>query len=332
MKFFILISLLSALLLGITIQEGRQKIRPATKRIPDFLISYRQKIRDRFDRPENAAILFSFITGDKNGISPYTKNAFKKDNLSFLLSPSGIHLSGILLFIGFFLKRIKSKRLKRLSNIAFLSIAFFLPSFDAIKRLSILRIFFQFKFLSKLKLSVEHIFMLTFFISILIGGFSRSPLGFIYSFIFLGTFFSLRNFSKIILILGLFSTHLILALFMGEKVSLISIPVGLLLSFLFTFIFPVLLLFLATFWLIPLNWAEPIIRIFVLIIHYSAKFLNGSFTSSSLFLIAAIWCLMMLKHSKSKCAAVLILIFLHTNTAMTPVQFPPNLNLKEKKT
>lgn len=312
--------------------ENVNENRTIGKTIPTFLQSYHQKIRDSFERPENANILFCFLTGSKNGISPYTKAAFKKTNLLFLLSPSGVHLTVILLIITLCLKRIKNKWIRKFSYIIILASSFFFPSYTSIRRLSILRILFQVKFLSKINIPIEVIFLLTFVISFLLGDFKNSPIGFIYSFAFLGTFFSLRNFSKITLILGLFSTQLILALFIGDKVSLAAIPAGLCIAFLFTFLFPLLLIFLATFWLIPFNWAEPLIRIFVLLIHYTAKFLNGSFTSSSLFLIASIWCLMMLKHSKGKCAALLILIFLHTNTAMTPVQFPPPPPPKQQKT
>ena len=324
MKFFIFISLSGALLLGITLHKGWKKSDQATKNLPIFIENYRQKIADSFERPENVAILFSFIKGDKNHLSPYTKNAFKKLNLSYLLSPSGIHFSALLFFVGFFLKKIKSKKLKYLSQVSVLLLPLYFSSYEAIKRLSLLRLLFKGKFLTKSKVTVEIIFLVTFLISFLTGSFSRSPLGFIYSYIFLGTFFSLRNFSKITLILGLFSSQLIVALFMGDKVSLLSIPLGLIFSFLFSLIFPILLLFISSFWMIPYNWVEPVIRVFVLTVHYSAKFLNGSFTSSSLFLIAAIWCLMMMVYSKKKCIAILILIFLHTNTAMTPVQFPPH--------
>lgn len=321
MKFFAFISLFSAFLLGFTVRSGLLKTIPESKVVPDFLKSYKQEIKDSFNKPENANVLFSFITGDKNGISPNTKKSFKKTNLSYLLSPSGIHLSGLLLFITYFLKKIKIKWIKKLLHLSFLSSLFFAPSFDSIRRLSLLRLLFQFKFLTKMKLSMEHIFILTFSLAFLMGDYEDSPLGYIYSFIFLGTFFSLKNYSKLTLILGLFSTQLIIGLFLGEKVSLLSIPVGMLGSFIFSLIFPFLLFFLATFWFVPINWAEPIVRIFIVTVHYAAKFLNGSFTSSSLFLIAAVWILMMMKNSSGKCAALLILIFCHTNTAMTPVIF-----------
>jgi hypothetical protein len=321
MKFFLFISLSTAILLGISVQLGMQKATNPSWPGPQFIHTYQTKIKEQFIKPENANILFGFVTGNKNGISPYTKNAFKKVNLSFLFSPSGIHIAGILIILNFLLKGIKIKWVKHFSKIIAFSIVFFLPGYNSIKRLMILRIIFQFKFLSKLKISPEKIFILTFICSFLLGHFISSPLSFIYSFAFLGTFFSLRNNSLVILILGLFSTQLILALFMGDKVSLISIPLGLLGSLIFSFMFPILLIFLLTYWCIHINWVEPIIRTYVLGVQMSAKYLNGSFTSSSIFLILAIWVLMYPRSFKRKYLLFCVLLFLHTNTAMTPSIF-----------
>lgn len=319
MKFFLFISLLTAILLGVTIELGLQKVPVATRPIPAFLIKYKSQIKEHFQKPENANILFSFVTGNKNGISPYTKKAFKKVNLSFLLSPSGIHFSALFVFVAFFLKRIKIKWVRSLAKVSFISSVFLFPHFESLKRLGVLRLLFQFKFLSKIKISLETIFFLTFILSFIFGQYKASPIGFIFSFAFLGTFFSLRNSSKIILILGLFSTQLILGLFMGDKVSLLSIPCGLFGSFLFSFLFPIFVLFLLTFWLIPINWVEPILRLYITGIQMTAKFLNGSFTSSSIFLIFAVWILMFHRTSTRKYVAFCLLLFLHTNTAMNPV-------------
>lgn len=324
MKFFLFVSLITALLLGTTVQLGLQKTPVAPKATPPFLARYKSTIKDHFKKPENANILFSFITGNKNGISPYTKKAFKRLNLSFLLSPTGVHFSALFVFVAFFLKKIKIKWIRYFTKASIVSSVFLFPNFEALKRLGILRLLFQIKFLSKMKISLETIFFSTFILSFVFGQYKTSPLGFIFSFAFLGTFFSLRHNSKIILILGLFSTQLILALFIGDKVSLLSIPCGLFGSFLFTFLFPIFVLFLLTFWIIPINWVEPILKLYINSIQVTSKLLNGSFTSSSIFLILAIWLLMFQKASTKKYITFSLLLFLHTNTAMNPVIYSPN--------
>ncbi|AUN99801.1 hypothetical protein C0V70_17155 [Bacteriovorax stolpii] len=321
MKFFVLFSLILALSLGVTMERGVAQKSPPPRTTPPFLQKYQRSMKADFKKPENANLLFSFITGNKNGISPYTRKAFKKTNLSHLLAPSGIHYASVLFLLFFLVKKMKAKRWQRIIKVMTYSSAFFLPGFTSIHRLSILRLLLQFKFLAKRKWSIEVIFFLTFAVSFLCGHYSDSPLGFLMSFAFLGTFFAFQNHSKIMLILGLFSTQLILGLFMGEKVSLLSIPVGLVGSALFALLFPTLLLFLASYWLIPFNWGEPLIRSYVVSVQVMAKMLQGSFTSSSVFLILAVWALLILKTSKRKYAIVFLLIFLHTNTAMTPVIF-----------
>lgn len=324
MRFFLIVSFLTAFMLGTTVQLGLHSTPVATKPIPPFLARYKNQIKEHFNKPENANILFSFITGNKTGISPHTKKAFKKVNLSFLLSPSGIHFSALFVFVTFFIKKFKNKWMRSFLKFITVSSVFFLPNFESLKRLGILRILFQFKFFSKMKISLEVIFFITFFISFLCGQYKSSPVGFIFSFAFLGTFFSLRDHSKVMLICGLFSTQLILALFLGDKVSLLSIPVGLLGSFLFTLLFPLLVLFLLTFWMIPINWGEPLLKFYITGIKFMAKALNGSFTSTSIFLIFAIWLLMFHKNSPPKYVALSLLLFLHTNTAMNPVIYSPN--------
>lgn len=316
MKFFITVNLLSVFLLIMSAEMRAKSVSLPNKKIPTFLKDYKEKIKNSFKKPENANVLFSFITGDKSGISPHTKKAFKKVNLSYLLSPSGIHLSGFFFFFAFIIKKSKIKKLKRILTLFFFLTHLFFPLSDSIKRLSLFKIFKQSK-----RLNCSYLFFLIFIVSFLIGDFSKSPLGFIYSFIFLGTFLSLREHPKGILILGIFSTQLILGIFLGEKVSLLAIPIGLFFSFLFTFIFPILILFLMSFWIVPINWGEGIIQSFIFIIKVFSKLLNGSFTSSSIFLIAAIWILLSVNFSYKKIFCFSILLFLHTNTAMTPCHF-----------
>ena len=318
MKFFLFIACFTALLHGLVPLMGLQEVVPRPKSTPQFLKGYQAKVKERFKKPENANVLFSFITGNKNGISPYTKKAFKRTNLSFLLSPSGLHLSILIMILLYPLNKFKNKIIKRTAKIMLLPSLFFLPEFYSLQRSSLLRLLFQFKFIAKLRVTLEHIFLLTFLGSFLLGHFHRSPMGFIYSFAYLGIFFSLREYPKIMLIAGLFSIQLVLALFSGEKASLLSIPFGLLGSFIFSLLFPLLLLFLSSFWFLDLNWGEPLIRAFILTIQFASKNLQGTFTSSSLFLIIAVWVLMWAKSSRVKYFTLAIFLFWHTDVAMTP--------------
>lgn len=321
MKFFLFVSVTTAIMLSICVQLGMQKTTTTSGTYPVYLQHYFAHIKETFKSPENANVLFGLITGVKKGISPFTFNAFKLINLSFLFSLSGIHIASLLIILNFLIKKIRLSWLRHLSKLLVFSAVLFIPGHEAIKRLMILRIIFQLKFITKLKISYELIFILTFLCSFIAGHFNSSPLSFIFSFAFLGTFFSLRNYSILKLILGLFSTQLILGLFMGSKVSLLSIPCGLIFSLIFSVLFPILLIFIASFWIFHFNWIEPIIKIYLISIKFVAKGLMGSFTSSSIFLILGIWVLMSSNDFKKKYILLALFLFLHTNTAMTPAIF-----------
>lgn len=327
MKFFLTITFISAVLLSFATQmEKEQKIPPPPHSPYDWIITYRQKIKNHFTRPENAYLIFSFIANDRSMISSYTKRAFKKINLQFLLSPSGIHLAGLLFCFNFFIQKIKNKLIKRLITVSILVLVFWIPQIYAVKRMALLRILFHLKYFlgkfTKWQVSLEQVFIIVFLFSFILGHFHASPLGFTYSFIFLGTFFSFRHASKFFLVLGLYSTQLLLALFSGDSVSLLSIPCGLLGGFLFTLLFPIIFIFLSTFWLFEINWIEPIVRLFVLYAHNAARILRGTYTFPSVFLLLFVWVLIFMPEiSKKKYLFLILFLFLHTNITAAPSIF-----------
>lgn len=318
MKFYLFICFISTSLIIWAIEADWLSKQSPKRVMPEFIKNYQNKMKSSFVRPENAHILFSFFTGNKDGISPYTKKAFKQTNLSYLFSPSGVHLAGILVFILYFVKKIPTKKGTRFFKFLINIGLFFLPQFYTLHRLAVLRLSYQFNHLAKLKQPVEILFIFTFIISFCLGHFHYSPMGFIYSFIYLGTFIAFGMRPKISLILGLFSTQLILGIFFGNQASLFSIAVGLLGGFLFSLIFPLLIIFFSTFWLMEINWGEPIIRGFVLGTHYFSKILNGTYFSSSLFLIGAVWLLLCRDKPSYWLFLFTILFFLHTDGCMSP--------------
>lgn len=321
MKSIFIFYLTLLLILWRSASLGAFRTTPPPKKTPEFLKEYQRFVKNHFERPETANVLFSMITGNKNGISPYTKKAFQKTNLSHLLSPSGIHYGSFLFLLFYWLKKIKNKKATRFLKLLIYGGTLFVPGLYSIWRLALLRLLLQLKFIFKKNIPLEVIFYLTFFISWIFGHYEISPLGYVMSYAFLGTFFSWRDYSKGVLVLALFSTQLMIALFLGNHVSLFSIAAGLLGSALFAFIFPLLLLFLATFWIVPLNWGEPLLRAFILSIQSTAKILQGSFTSSSVFLVLALWVLLFLPSSRIKFILFIIFFFLHSNTAFSPSIF-----------
>lgn len=324
MKSFFFLTLFCAFCLGITVQLQLNKKTSAEVRIPRFLKTYSDDIKTGFQKPENANLLFAFLMGTDKGISPYTKKNFRANGLGFLLSPSGVHLGGFFFILNLFLKKIKKKSIKRILNVLILTSVFFLSQQEAVKRLSLLRFGVLMNRLFKKPVAFEWIFLGTFFTAFIIGHYYSSPLGFLFSFYYIGTFIYLGDQSRLVLIAGLFSNQLVIALFMGTKVSLFSVITGLIGVSLFSILFPLLIIYFLTYWLFPFNWVEPFINLYSLMLKFSAKFLTGSFTSSSIFLFLFLWTLLLCKDRRLKVVFAGIFLCMHTNTAMTPVLFVGN--------
>ncbi len=318
MKLYFQLCLFSALAMALTVEFKLNAVRPAEKRVPVIFRDYQASIKETFLKPENANLLFSFLMGTQQGISPHTRAAFKACNLNFLLSPSGVHLGGFFLLAGFFLKRIGHRGFRRGLKLGLLTACFMLPNYEAIHRLALLRFGFNIKFMAKLKVTSEQILITTFILTFFLGHYFSSPFGYLFSLLYIGTFFFLGDRPKALLVLALFANHVLIALFLGSKVSLMATLCGLVGVFAFSLLYPLLLIFFATFWLLSINWIEPIISLYVTGLKFTAHYLNGTFTSSSIFLLLALWSLLFLRR---KNLAFAMFLLLHSNSAMTPSIF-----------
>lgn len=315
MRFFAFITLSSAFLLFLS-KPFDQKIQTQKKELPTIIKVQQKAFKESFDHPQNANIAWAILTGEKAVISPKVIQDFKDLEINFLFSPSGIHLTALLTLIFFLIKKTKLKKTSKFMRFGILIGGLFLP-FLAIKRIIILRLLIMSQNLLKRSFPIEHLFSITFVISFLMGHFQESPLGFILSFLYIGTFISLGDKSKVILLIGLFSSHLLIAFFSGNEVSFLSLILGLPLIALFTFFLPFAFLYLLTFKLISFNWIEDGIRFFIIIVHWIAKLTHGSFMSSTFFLMLAVWIILL----KKKKRYLMIAIYLHANAVHSPSFF-----------
>lgn len=310
MNHFKILCLLTFLILFLATTQRRHQFSAPIKRYPSWLLNYQEDIKDTFKKREMANVLFGTLTGKKEGISAYTKNTLVRLNLIFLLNPGSYHLAAILLFLGQFF-RIKS--LNR-SGIYFL-LSFFHSKFQFIFLRRILN-FIKDKF--KLQISRELLFYAVFLFLYFQQNFYSNPIGLIYTFGIAGTFLTLRHQSKKELIIGFFTIQLIINLFLKKKLSLLSVPLGMLLGFSYIGIFLLTILFYLSFWLISINWMEPIIYHFIQGGKFLSKAINGSFTCSSIFLIFAMLILLSQQKSKKHYLLFTLFLYLHTDIAAAP--------------
>lgn len=315
MKFFAFVSLFSLFLLSWT-RPFAVRLPPAKKDIPELIKGRHRALKASFKYAQNANITWAVITGEKKGITPRVQKSFDVLELGFLFSPSGIHLGALMGMLFYFINKIKSKKIPKLLKWFFLLAVYFLP-YLTIKRLVIFRALFYFQRILKKRIPIEILFSLTFFISFLLGHFSSSPLSFILSFLYMGTFIALRDFSKLTIILGLFSSHLIIALFSGSEVSLLSLILNIPLISLFSLVMPLVYFYFASFQWIDFNWIEWIIRSFIVLVGWAAKLVQGTLLSSTVFLILAVWVVLLKKQKRY----LVVFLFLHGNVANSPALF-----------
>ena len=202
-----------------------------------------------------------------------------------------------------------SKILKGLLLVAL----YFLP-FLAIKRIIILNFLIVLSSRFKNNISIELLFLITFLLSFFLGHFNQSPLGFILSYVYIGTFITLRNHSRPTLILGLFSSHLIISLFSGQETSPLALIINIPLLTYFSALMPLLYLYFFTYKFLPYNWIEIFAQVFIKIVRPLSKLAHLTKIDSSVFLIIAVWIILLRKEKKY----LALCLLLHCNNANTP--------------
>lgn len=310
MNHFKIVCLLTFLILFLATTQRRDRFSAPIKRYPSWLLNYQEDIKDSFKRRELSNLLFATLTGKKEGITSYTKNSLLRVNLIFLLNPGSYHLAAIFLLLRPFFKMRANWR----SGLYFL-LSFFNSKFQF---LFLRRALYFIKSKFKIHISVEILFYVAFLFVYFNQNFYSNPIGFIYTFAIAGTFLTLRHQSKKELIIGIFTIQLIINLFLKQKLSFLSVPLGMLLGFSYIGIFILTVIFYLFFWAFSLNWIEPIIFNFVQGCKFLSKAINGSFTCSSIFLIFAMLFVLSQQKSKKDYFFFTFFLFLHTDIAAAP--------------
>jgi hypothetical protein len=243
--------------------------RPRKSKIEKKMRKISRQFKKLADNKAHAKVIISMIFGLKRGLSKSIKSKFKRLNLLHLFTPSGLHFSSLLLFLLplINLSRYCHLKLPKLLIIMLCLLPFALVKFYSLKRIALLKIL---TLLFGKYLSIYKLFLITFILDFIFGSFQQSPLSFSYSFIFLGI---LLSFSKINfkLLLGLFTGQLILAMFLKEEINLLGPFLGFIITSLFSFSFPILLLLFSLFKLIGTFPAEILLAVFLKLIYFAIQ-------------------------------------------------------------
>jgi len=239
----LVIYFISFLLLSI-FSSGTRKDILKKNNITDnsFFFSKKVYIRRNFESMQMGQLLLSYTTGDRLGLSKHIKDVHNKLYIMHLFTPSGIHLSSIyLMFLPLFgLIKKRNKKAYHLMMIATSLFPLLLSGFYSIKRVAMLRALSSFTKLANLNASLWWSFIGAFFIDLLLGALSKSPLSFIYSFLFLGAIISVSNAPQSHFIIALLGGQFLIGFIGSGSVNIVGVLLGIFATSIFTILFPII--------------------------------------------------------------------------------------------
>jgi hypothetical protein len=256
----------------------------------------KQKIGLTESQLEALELWESMLTGRSAPLSKMLKDKYKKLGLNHLFTPSGFHLSAVMLP---FTKLIQNKKWQLLFILIIGLAIFALPGMGALKRMVLVKA-------NQNILGQRSGFILALCLDILFGSFSNSPLSFCYSFLFLGIIYSGVNF----LFLWFFFGQCLIAFFNGLLISPLIIILSPLLNFFFALAMPLLFVLAIPLWSWQLQIGLKIIMILQKLVDFSVS-LSGLVPSWEINLwILIMFCLFYLAKRKF---LLVCLVFLTQN-------------------
>lgn len=168
----------------------------------------------------------SMLTGRSAPVARWIKDQYRDLGLNHLFTPSGFHLSAVMLP---FMKFIKGKKWQLLILIIIGLGVFALAGQGALKRMVLIKI-------DQNLFGQKTGFILALLMDMLFGSFSESPLSFCYSFLFLGIIYS----GSVFLFLWFFFAQCLIAYFSGELISPFIILLSPILNLAFAVAMPLL--------------------------------------------------------------------------------------------
>ena len=276
---------------------------------------HHQKLKESFKQKKMADLLIAYNTGNKRKIGIKIKKAHRRLHLLHLFTPSGIHLSALYLFLIPLFYWVKKRNRLFFEGfwLATALLPFCLSGLYSIKRMALFRILWHIGPRMTNKLTCLHIFFITFLFDFLFGNFKNSPLSFIYSFLFLGIIVttSLNHGRPLIALLG---GQIIIGFFDLRAITHLGFIFGVFLTGLFSLFFPLFFLFYWSFYILPLNWGEPLIHCYWYLVNISSKiaYISGSFYSS---LPLVFTCVLLAGRIKKRKKRIIFIFFLmiHSN-------------------
>tara|TARA_R110000868_G_scaffold313440_4_gene574447 strand:+ start:4257 stop:5327 length:1071 start_codon:yes stop_codon:yes gene_type:complete len=191
------------------------------------------ELKDRHEHLTLASFHTASVTGHKIKMPRRLKKILKSLHIEHLATPSGLHLSLLTtLFFPF---------LGRWARLSFLSPIFTLSEYYSLKRIALLKAIG----IVAPKLNRLHIFYIVMAIDLLLGSAKSSPYSFLFGFLFLGSIIATTQKSMLssqYIPFALLGAQCLIAFCLNQPLYLFGFFLGLVITSLFSFLFPLLIL------------------------------------------------------------------------------------------
>lgn len=230
--------LVSFCLLSLLKLEELKQFNPYFKAQRTFKLSRFEEAKKSATKPEIELLELweSMLTGRSAPVSKWIKDQYKSLGLNHLFTPSGFHLSAVMLP---FMKLITDKKWQFILLLVIGCGVFSMTGQGALKRMVLIKI-------NQHLLGRKTGFVLALILDILMGSLNDSPLSFCYSFLFLGIIYSGSGW----LFLWFFFAQSLIAYFSGELISPLIMILSPLLNLAFAAAMPMLFILAFPLW----NW------------------------------------------------------------------------------
>ncbi len=282
---------------------------------PPLFMGHQTEVLHHFESRRIARIYNAISTGNKTGISYKISKRFKKMGIYHLFTPSGIHLSSLLLLLSpiLYLLRRKSRIYSFFIDLCILALVCTLQEMHSLKRIALLGLILRNAKFKGNRPSLFISFIATFFIAYIFGSYHQSPLSFIYSFLFLGVICASEGKPKYSIPIALFGAQLIVAYHQLSPIYWTNIILSPILTAIFSLMFP--LLFLGNFISFTWPFMESLLKGYLWLVkmaeHISVPF--GT-VSPSIYMIGMMLLLLTAQKWSHRALLVSLCLFLHSES------------------
>ena len=310
-KWLISIFAITCIILATVKTWHSQKLVPYYKYEKSLKLSNFEKAKSKVDKKDLELLKLweSTMSGRSGPLSKMMKERYKTLGLNHIFTPSGFHLSAVLLP---FMKILKRSHLQLISLIIIGLCLSTIDGLGALKRMVLIK--------GHQKIFGLHLgFCLALLVDIFFGSFQNSTLSFTYSFMFLGIIYA--GFDGLALIFWFFIGQVVLAYFQDANISFLLLVFSPILNLAFGAVMPFLFLLSIPLWDWQLKCGISILRYVQTLVDFCA-IVQSKFPSIEINIITLLFFLFFITRRWNLC--LIVLIFLSNSLNMYPYKAPSN--------